>query len=81
MDACHFLWRTVITSYELGDEHSGSIKGRAMATSLVTVSFLTEVMMHGIKLIINYEASSGSNAQNYVFRLLENVQNDIYVHE
>lgn len=73
MDSCCFLWRTVITSCELGGELSGSIKGRALATSLVTVSFLTEVVMHGINLVINYKASNGSNAQNYVFRLLGNV--------
>ena len=42
----------MITSYELGDEPSGSVKGRALATSLVTVSFLREVVMHGIKLVI-----------------------------
>lgn len=62
----------MITSYELGDELSGSIKGRALATSLVTVSLLTGVMVHGIKLVNNYKASSGSNVQNYVFRLLGN---------
>jgi len=72
MDSCCFLWRTVITSCELGDEPSGFIKGRALATSLVTVSFLTEVVMHGIKVVINYKASSGSNAQNSAFRLLGN---------
>jgi hypothetical protein len=81
MDSCCFRWRTVITSCELGDEPSGSKEGRTLATSLVTVSFLTEVVMHGINLVINYKASSGSNAQNYIFRLLGNVQNDIYAHE
>jgi len=71
-----FLRRTPITSYELGDEPSGSIKGIALATSLVTVSFLTEVVMHGINLII-HKASSFFNEQNYVFRLLGNVYNNI----
>jgi hypothetical protein len=63
----------MITSYELGDEPSGFIKVRALATSVVTVSFLIEVVMHGINLVINYEASSVSNAQNDVFKLLGNV--------
>jgi hypothetical protein len=72
MNSCCLLWRIVITSHELGDEPSGLIKGRALATSLVTVSFLTEVVMHGINLAINYKASSGSNAQSYIFRLLVN---------
>jgi len=73
MDSCCFIWRTMITSYELGDEPSGCIKVRALATSLVTVSFIVEVVMHGINLVINYEASSVSNEQNEVFRLLGNV--------
>jgi hypothetical protein len=64
MDSCCCLWRTVITSYELVDELSGSVKGRALATSLVTVSYLTEAMMHGINFVINYKASSVSNARN-----------------
>jgi len=77
MDSCFFLWRTPITSYEIGDEPSGFIKGRALATNLVTVSFLTEVVMHGINLVITRKASSVSNEQNDVFRLLWNVYNDI----
>jgi hypothetical protein len=63
----------MIISYELGDEPSGSIKVRALATSLMIVSFIIEAVMHGINFVINYEASRVSNAQNDVFGLLGNV--------
>jgi hypothetical protein len=79
MDYRGSLWRKVITSCELGDEPSGSKKCRVLATRLETASFLTEAVINGINLVINHKASSGSNAHNYVFRLLG--KNKISLHE
>jgi len=81
MDSCFFLWTTPITSYELGDEPSGSIKGRTLTTSLVTVSFLIEAVMYGINLLINHKASSVSNPEDDAFRLLGNAYNDVSAQE
>jgi hypothetical protein len=51
-DVCGYVWRREVNSCELLDEHSGSLKFKVLTTSLATLGFLTDAIMHGINVII-----------------------------